>query len=97
MSYCIRVEAEAGETLRTLRGYVVQRLGSLLAEIASELTAHPQPAAVLLARSGGATVSALKVDDCVLFYQVDIAQRAINVLSVKTGESPEPAGASTPA
>lgn len=75
MSYRIQVDPEASEALRTLRAHVVQQVGRLLGELAELVSAGPFPRESDLAR--------LEVDDCVLLYQVDRAQRTLNVRSVQ--------------
>lgn len=82
MSYRIQVDPEAGQVLRTLRAHVVQHLGRLLAELAELISsASAQPT---FAREGN--VALLEVDDYVLFYEVDCAERTLNVRSVQPRE-----------
>jgi hypothetical protein len=75
MSYRIQVHPEAGSLLRTLKPHVVLRLGRALAELAESLTAADE-----------AGPGELRVDNCVMRFVVDHAQRLLEVIQVEQAE-----------
>jgi hypothetical protein len=75
MSYRIQVRPEAGALLRTLAPYVVLRLGRALAELADSIGATAD---------GG--VQDLCVDNCVVQFVVNHANRLLEVVHVEQRE-----------
>jgi hypothetical protein len=82
MSYRIQVHPEAGSLLRAFAPHVVLRLGRALAELADSL-------------SGGEEFDAdeLRVEDCVLRFVVDHAERLLRVVTVEQSNELVPAWA----
>jgi hypothetical protein len=76
MSYRIQVGAEAGSLLPTLQPHVLLRLGRALAELAEALPSDADDA------------NELRVDNCVLRFVVDHAQRLLKVIQVEPGDIP---------
>ncbi len=72
MSYRIQVLPEAGSLLRTLAPHVVLRLGRALAEVADAL-----------ASGEDADGNELRVEDWVMRFAVDHAQRLLKVVHVE--------------
>ena len=72
MSYRIQVHPEAGSLLRTFAPHVVLRLGRALAELAESI-----------ALGEDAEESELRVDDCVMQFVVDHAERLLRVVHVE--------------
>lgn len=72
MSYRIQVHPEAGALLRTFAPHVVLRLGRALAELAESL-----------AGGGDTEGNELRVDDCVMQFVVDAAERLVRVVHVE--------------
>ena len=83
MSYRIQVHPEAGSLLRTFAPHVVLRLGRALAELAESL-------------AGGEDLDAdqLCVEDCVMQFVIDHAQRLLQVVRVEQRPTLQPAYAS---
>jgi hypothetical protein len=80
MSYRIHVHPDAGSLLRTFAPHVVLRLGRALADLAAALTDGDEPDA-----------SELHVDDCVMQFVVNHAQRLLEVVHVEQREQLQPA------
>ena len=72
MSYRIQVHPEAGTLLRTLAPHVVLRLGRALGDLAEAL-----------ATGEDADGNELHVDDCVMQFAVDHAERLLRVIHVE--------------
>ena len=72
MSYRIQVNPEAGSLLRTFAPHVVLRLGRALAELAEAI-----------ASGEDAEENELQVDDCVMRFVVDHAERLLRVVHVE--------------
>ena len=72
MSYRIQVHPEAGSLLRTFAPHVVLRLGRALAELAEAI-----------ASGEDAEENELHVDDCVMRFVIDHAQRLLDVVEVE--------------
>ena len=83
MSYRIQVHPEAGSLLRTLAPHVVLRLGRALAELAEAI-----------ASGEDAEENELRVDDCVMRFVVDHAERLLRVVHVEQRAPLAPAYAS---
>ena len=86
MSYRIQVQPEAGSLLRTLAPHVVLRLGRALAQVAEAL-----------ATGEDAKADELHVEDWVMRFVVDHAERLLRVVQVEQRSSLEPAYASADA
>lgn len=71
MSYRIQVNPEAGSLLRTFAPHVVLRLGRALGQLADALGSGEEPG------------TELHVEDCVMRFVVDHAQRLLNVIQVE--------------
>ena len=80
MSYRIQVHPEAGSLLRTFAPHVVLRLGRALAELAEAL-------------SSGEDMEGdeLSVEDCVMRFVVDHAERLLRVVHVEQRAALQPA------
>ena len=72
MSYRIQVQPEAGSLLRTLAPHVVLRLGRALAELAESIAAGQDPER-----------GELRIEDCVMRFVVDHAERLLRVVQVE--------------
>jgi hypothetical protein len=72
MSYRIQVHPEAGSLLRTFAPHVVLRLGRALAELAESIAIGQDPDA-----------DELRIDDCVMQFVVDHAERLLRVIHVE--------------
>ena len=83
MSYRIQVNPEAGSLLRTFAPHVVLRLGRALAELAEAI-----------ASGEDAEENELQVDDCVMRFVVDHAERLLRVVHVEQRGTLAPAYAS---
>ena len=75
MSYRIQVQPEAGSLLRTLAPHVVLRLGRALAELAESIAAGQDPER-----------GELRIEDCVMRFVVDHAERLLRVVQVEQRE-----------
>ena len=74
MSYRIEVHPDAGTLLCTLKPHVVLRLGRALAELAETIGA------------GADEPHELEVDNCVLRFVIDHAQRLLEVIQIELRE-----------
>jgi len=74
MSYRIEVHPDAGTLLRTLKPHVVLRLGRALAELAETIG------------TGGDEPHEVQVDNCVLRFVIDHAQRLLEVIQIELRE-----------
>ena len=83
MSYRIQVNPEAGSLLRTFAPHVVLRLGRALADVAEAL-----------ASGEDAEGDELHVEDCVMRFVVDHAERLLRVVHVEQRGALAPAYAS---
>ena len=72
MSYRIHVHPEAGSLLRTFAPHVVLRLGRALAGLAEALANGEDPDG-----------TELHVDDCVMRFVIDHAERLLRVVHVE--------------
>ena len=72
MSYRIQVQPEAGSLLRTLAPHVVLRLGRALAELAESIAGGQDPER-----------GELRIEDCVMRFVVDHAERLLRVVQVE--------------
>lgn len=72
MSYRIHVHPEAGSLLRTFAPHVVLRLGRALAGLAEALANGEDPEG-----------AELHVDDCVMRFVIDHAERLLRVVHVE--------------
>ena len=72
MSYRIQVHPEAGSLLRTLAPHVVLRLGRALADLAESIATGRE-----------AGENELRVEDCVMQFVVDHAERLLRVIHVE--------------
>lgn len=79
MSYRILVPPEAGSLLRTFAPHVVLRLGRALAELAESIAVGENPER-----------SELRIEDCVMRFVVDHAERLLRVVDVEQRESMTP-------
>jgi hypothetical protein len=79
MSYRILVHPEAGSLLRTFAPHVVLRLGQALAELAEAL-----------ANGEDAEGDVLHIEDCVMQFVVDHAERLLRVVHVEQREAAAP-------
>lgn len=79
MSYRIQVHPEAGSLLRTFAPHVVLRLGRALAEVAEAI-----------ANGEESNESELHVEDCVMRFVVDHAERLLRVVHVEQRGAPAP-------
>ncbi|MCA1827194.1 MAG: hypothetical protein ABR567_15105 [Myxococcales bacterium] len=86
MSYRIQVHPDAGSLLRTFAPHVVLRLGRALAELADAL-----------ANGEDADGNELHVDDCVMRFVIDRAERLLRVVHVEQRGSLQPAYATAEA
>ena len=86
MSYRIQVRPEAGSLLRTFAPHVVLRLGRALADLAAAIADGEDPDA-----------TELSVDDCVMQFVIDHAQRLLEVVHVEQRERLQPAWATADA
>ncbi len=86
MSYRILVPPEAGSLLRTFSPHVVLRLGRALAELAEGIGIGEDP-----------EKGELRVEDCVMRFVVDHAERMLRVVAVEQGASRIPLYASAAA
>jgi hypothetical protein len=84
MSYRIQVHPEAGSLLRTFAPHVVLRLGRALAEVAEAL-----------ATGVDTEGNELSVEDCVMRFVVDHAERLLRVVHVEQRPQLQPAWASS--
>ncbi|HUJ26474.1 MAG TPA: hypothetical protein VLW85_10670 [Myxococcales bacterium] len=82
MSYRIQVHPEAGSLLRAFAPHVVLRLGRALADLAAAL-----------ADGDDLEDSELHVEDCVMQFVVNHAQRLLEVVHVEQRQSLQPAWA----
>ena len=80
MSYRIQVHPEAGSLLRTFAPHVVLRLGRALADLAESLSSGED-----------ADGNELHVDDCVMQFVVDHAERLLRVVHVEQRDALQPA------
>ena len=80
MSYRIQVHPEAGSLLRTFAPHVVLRLGRALADLAAAIADGVDP-----------DENELHVEDCVIQFVVDHAQRLLEVVHVEQREALQPA------
>jgi hypothetical protein len=76
MSYRIQVHPEAGSLLRTLAPHVVLRLGHSLAELAEAISDGGDPEG-----------DELRVDDCVMQFVIDHAERLLRVVHIEQREA----------
>ena len=83
MSYRIQVHPEAGSLLRTFAPHVVLRLGRALAELAEALASGEDMEG-----------DELSVEDCVMRFVVDHAERLLRVVHVEQRAGLRPAWAS---
>jgi len=83
--YRIQVQPEAGALLRTLAPYVVLRLGRALAELAESIGTGSD---------GG--LHDLSVDNCVVQFVVNHANRLLEVIHIELREPLAPAYAADP-
>ena len=86
MSYRIQVQPEAGSLLRTFAPHVVLRLGRALGDLAAALADGEQPDG-----------TELHVDDCVMQFVVDPAERLLRVVRVEQRAGLQPAYATAEA
>jgi hypothetical protein len=86
MSYRIQVHPDAGSLLRTFAPHVVLRLGRALAELAEAI-----------AGGDDSDCDELCVEDCVMQFVVDHAERLLRVVHVEQRQSLAPAYASADA
>ncbi|MGZ6143001.1 MAG: hypothetical protein ACXWLM_06665 [Myxococcales bacterium] len=77
MSYRIQVQPEAGSLLRTLAPHVVLRLGRALAQVADALSTGED-----------ADGNELRVEDWVMRFVVDRAERLLRVVQVEQCTAP---------
>jgi mRNA-degrading endonuclease RelE of RelBE toxin-antitoxin system len=84
MSYRILVDPRAANRLRSFPSYVVQRVGTVLAELA-ELAGVAPPPSLVFARALGPAASLMRVDleDVSLFYRVDKREQSLTVVDVE--------------
>jgi hypothetical protein len=75
MSYRIQVHPEAGSLLRTFAPHVVLRLGQALAELAEAVAGGGHPES-----------NELHIDDCVMQFVIDHAERLLRVVQVEQRE-----------
>jgi len=80
MSYRIQVHPEAGSLLRTFAPHVVLRLGRALAELAEAIASGEE-----------SDESELRVEDCVMRFVVDHAERLLRVVQVEQRDGLAPA------
>jgi hypothetical protein len=76
MSYRIQVHPDAGSLLRTLAPHVVLGLGHSLAELAETISDGGDPEG-----------DELRVDDCVMQFVVDHAERLLRVVHIEQREA----------
>ena len=86
MSYRILVHPEAGSLLRSFAPHVVLRLGQALAELAEAL-----------ANGEDADGDVLHIEDCVMQFVVDHAERLLRVIHVEQRETEAPSWSYAPA
>jgi hypothetical protein len=75
MSYRIQVHPEAGTLLRTLAPHLVLRLGRALAELAEAISVGSDPES-----------DALYIEDCVMKFVIDHAERLLRVTHLEQRE-----------
>jgi len=75
MSYRIQVLPEAGSLLQTFAPHVVLRLGQALAEMAEAISAGSDPEG-----------DTLRIEDCVMQFVVDHADRLLRVIHIEQAE-----------
>ena len=86
MSYRIHVHPEAGSLLRAFAPHVVLRLGRALADLADALSSGEEFDA-----------DELRVEDCVVEFMIDHAQRLLRVIRVEQSAALAPAWAAAAA
>jgi mRNA-degrading endonuclease RelE of RelBE toxin-antitoxin system len=84
MSYRILVDPRAAHRLESFPAYVVQRIGSVLAELA-ELAGVAPPPSLVLAGAAAATANVLRVDleDVSLYYRIDRRDESLTVVDIE--------------
>jgi mRNA-degrading endonuclease RelE of RelBE toxin-antitoxin system len=90
MSYRILVEPSAAQRLRTFSSYVVQRLGSSLAELADLASIAPPPSPVFARNGPEATLLRIDVEDVTVFYRVDNREETVTVVEVTSRAEEQP-------
>lgn len=89
MSYRIQVHPEAGSLLRTLAPHVVLRLGHSLAELAELAEA--------ISIGDDPHGDELRIDDCVMQFAIDHAERLVRVTHIEQREALSPLFTEAPA
>ncbi len=84
MSYRILVDPRAASRLQGFPSYVVQRIGSVLAELA-ELAGVVPPPSLVFARAAGPAGNLMRVDleDVSLYYRIDKREQSLTVVDVE--------------